>query len=192
MLINGREKEIEHIDGIYYIDPRYKVTLGKIVEMLNEFKNDMSSIYVPSTGDQFTKKLFATFVSYLPLDKDVTDATKHTDERGSFTELVRTLPAGQFSISFSKPGVVRGNHYHHTKMERFIVVKGKAKITFESVINDTKKEFIVDDTNIKIVTIPVGYSHNIENIGDGEMILCMWCNELFDENKPDTYRKVIK
>lgn len=191
-LLNGREKEIEQVDGIYYINPRYKVTLGKIVEMLNEFKKDMSSIYVPSTGDQFTKKLFATFVSYLPLDKDVTEAVKHTDERGSFTELVRTLPAGQFSISFSKPGVVRGNHYHHTKMERFIVVKGKAKITFESVVDNTKKEFIVDDTNIKIVTIPVGYSHNIENIGDGEMILCMWCNELFDENKPDTYRKIIK
>ena len=191
-LLDGKTKDIEKIDGIYYVNPRYKVTLGKIVEMLNEFKSDMNSIYVPSTGDEFTKKLFATFVSYLPLDRDVTKAEKHVDERGSFTELVRTIPAGQFSISFSKPGIVRGNHYHHTKMERFIVVKGKAKITFESVVDNTRKEFLVDDSNIQIVTIPVGYTHNIENIGDDEMILVMWCNELFDENKPDTYRKIIK
>ena len=191
-LLNGKTKDIEKIDGIYYVNPRYKVTLGKIVEMLNEFNSDMNSIYVPSTGDEFTKKLFATFVSYLPLDRDVTKAEKHVDERGYFTELVRTIPAGQFSISFSKPGIVRGNHYHHTKMERFIVVKGKAKITFESVVDNTRKEFLVDDSNIQIVTIPVGYTHNIENIGDDEMILVMWCNELFDEKKPDTYRKIIK
>ena len=190
--MKGKTKDIEKIDGIYYVNPRYKVTLGKIVEMLNEFNSDMNSIYVPSTGDEFTKKLFATFVSYLPLDRDVTKAEKHVDERGSFTELVRTIPAGQFSISFSKPGIVRGNHYHHTKMERFIVVKGKAKITFESVVDNTRKEFLVDDSNIQIVTIPVGYTHNIENIGDDEMILVMWCNELFDEKKPDTYRKIIK
>lgn len=191
-LLKGNTKNIENKKGIYYINPRYKVTLGRIVEMLNEFKDEMNSIYVPSTGDDFTKKLFATYVSYLPLDKDVTGTVKHVDERGSFTELVRTIPAGQFSISFSKPGIVRGNHYHHTKMERFIVVKGKAKITFESVIDDIRKEFIVDDSDIKIITIPVGYTHNIENIGDDEMILVMWCNELFDENKPDTYRKEIK
>ena len=191
-LLNHNEENIENNNNIYYINPRYKVTLGYIVELINEFKNDMNSIYVPSTGDDFTKKLFATYVSYLDLDKDVTSTVKHEDERGSFTELVRTLKSGQFSISTSKPGVIRGNHYHHTKMERFIVVKGKAKITFESVIDETRKEFYVDDTDIKIVTIPVGYTHNIENIGDDEMVLVMWCNELFDEKKPDTYRKLIK
>lgn len=191
-LLNDKDENIEKINNIYYINPRYKVTLGYIVDLINEFKNDMGSIYVPSTGDDFTKKLFATYVSYLPLDKDVTSTVKHEDERGSFTELVRTMKSGQFSISTSKPGVIRGNHYHHTKMERFIVVKGKAKITFESVIDETRKEFYVDDTDIKIVTIPVGYTHNIENIGEGEMVLIMWCNELFDEKKPDTYRKLIK
>lgn len=191
-LLVGNKDNIEYRDGIYYINPRYKVTLGKVVELLNEFKSDMNSIYVPSTGNDFIKKLFATYVSYLPLEKDVTDTNKHVDERGSFTELVRTFTSGQFSISTSKPGVIRGNHYHHTKMERFIVVKGKAKITFESVIDNTRKEFYVDDSNIQIVTIPVGYTHNIENIGDDEMILILWCNELFDEKRPDTYRKLIK
>lgn len=191
-LLKSDMDSLECKDGIYYINPRYKVTLGRIKELLNEFKRDMSSIYVPSTGNEFTKKLFATYVSYLPLEKDITSVNKHVDERGSFTELVRTIPSGQVSISFSKPGVVRGNHYHHTKMERFIVVKGKAKITFESVIDNTKKEFFVDDSDIQIVTIPVGYTHNIENIGNEEMILILWCNELFDDNKPDTYKKLIK
>lgn len=153
----------------------------------------MNSIYVPNTGNDFIKKLYSTYISYLPLESTVTSSIKNVDERGSFTELVRTNECGQFSISFSKPGVVRGNHYHHTKLERFIVVKGKAKISFSSVIDNSKYSFIVDDSDIKIITIPVGYTHNIENIGDDEMILVLWCNELFDKDKPDTYyRKVVE
>lgn len=180
-------------DNICYINPRYKVTLKYIADKLYEFKDSMSSIFVPNTGNDFVKKLYSTYISYLPFDKMYTSATKNVDERGSFTELVRTKDSGQFSVSFSKPGIVRGNHYHHTKIERFIVIKGKAKISFSSVINDDKYSFIVDDSDIKIVTIPVGYTHNIENIGDGEMILAIWCNELFDKNHPDTfYRKVVE
>lgn len=183
--------DIEKKDYFYYVNPRYKVTLGYIVDKLYEFKNDMNSIYVPNTGDEFIKKLFATYVSYLPLDKMAFATTKNVDERGSFTELVRTIDSGQFSISFSKPGVIRGNHYHHTKMERFIVVKGRAKISFQSILNNDCYEFYVDDSDIKIITIPVGYSHKIENIGDDEMILVMWCNELFDKNHPDTFYKEV-
>ncbi len=180
-------------DGYCYINPRYKVSLGYIARKLYEFKESMESIYVPRTGNDFIKKLYSTFISYLPLEKTYVSAKKNVDERGSFTELVRTKDSGQFSVSFSKPGIVRGNHYHHTKIERFIVIKGKAKISFSSVINDDKYSFIVDDSDIKIVTIPVGYTHNIENIGDGEMVLAIWCNELFDPNHPDTYyRKVVE
>mgnify|MGYP003289818612 CR=1 FL=1 len=175
-----------------YINPRYNVTLGYIVNKLYEFKDSMNSIYVPNTGNDFIKKLYATFVSYLELPKMVVTATKNVDERGAFIELLRTKESGQFSVSFSKPGIIRGNHYHHTKMERFIVIKGKAKISFSSVINNDKHSFIVDDSEIKIVTIPVGYTHNIENIGDGEMILAIWCNELFDKEHPDTYFKKVE
>lgn len=178
-------------NNICYIKPRYKVKLGYIVDLLFEFKKSMSSIYVPRTGDDFIKKLYSTYVSYVPLDKMYSSAIKNTDERGSFTELVRTFDSGQFSVSISKPGVVRGNHYHNTKMERFIVIKGKAKITFTSIINNDSYEFFVDDTDIKIVTIPVGYTHNIVNIGDDEMILAIWCNELFDKEHPDTYFKAV-
>ena len=190
-LLDGVDKS-EVIDNIHYIIPRYKKTLGEITKKMYEFKENMNSIYVPNTGDEFVKKLFATYISYLPLEKLSFSAKKNVDERGSFTELVRTLDSGQFSISFSKPGIVRGNHYHHTKMERFIVVKGKAKISFRSIISDDYIEFEVDDKEIKIITIPVGYTHNIENIGDDEMILILWCNELFNQNHPDTYFKEVK
>lgn len=189
-ILNGSTPD-EKIDDFCYINPRYNVSLGYIADKLYEFKNSMNSIYVPNTGNDFIKKLYSTYISYLPLEGTVTSAIKNVDERGSFTELVRTKECGQFSISFSKPGVIRGNHYHHTKLERFIVVKGKAKISFSSVINDDKYSFIVDDKEIKIITIPVGYTHNIENIGDDEMILILWCNELFDKNKPDTYYKKV-
>lgn len=190
-LIKG-EKPEEQVDGVCYINPRYNVTLGYIAKKLYGFRDSMNSIYVPNTGDEFTKKLYSTYISYLPLEKTYVQATKNVDERGSFTELVRTNECGQFSVSFSKPGIVRGNHYHHTKLERFIVIKGKAKIGFTSVIDGTSHEFIVDDSNIQIVTIPVGYTHNIENIGDDEMILAIWCNELFDKEKPDTYFKPVE
>lgn len=178
-------------DGFNYITPKYKKTLGEIANLLYTFKESMNSITVPSTGDDFTKKLYSTFVSYMPMEKMAISAVKNTDERGSFTELTRTLSAGQFSISFSKPGVVRGNHYHHTKMERFIVVKGRAKIGFTNIVTGESYEFEVDDSDIKIVTIPVGFTHNIENIGDDEMILAIWCNELFDKENPDTFFKPV-
>ena len=186
------KKPSEKIDDICYINPRYNVTLGYIADRLYEFNDSMNSIYVPNTGDEFTKKLYSTFISYLPLERTVSEAKMNVDERGAFVELVRTHECGQFSVSFSKPGIVRGNHYHHTKLERFIVIKGKARISFSSVLDpDDNYSFEVDENKIEIVTIPVGYTHNIENIGDTEMILAIWCNELFDKEKPDTYYKEV-
>lgn len=186
------QQPIETEGNYCYIKPRYKITLQQLADLLYKFKSSMNSIYVPNTGDDFVKKLYSTYISYLPLEKTYISAKKNVDERGSFTELVRTDECGQFSISISKPGIVRGNHYHHTKLERFIVVKGKARISFSSVINNDSYSFEVDDTDIKIVTIPVGYTHNIENIGDTDMILAIWCNELFDEKNPDTYFQKVK
>lgn len=190
-IIKGN-KPTEKEDNYCYINPRYKITLGELAKLLYKFKDSMESIYVPNTGDDFVKKLYSTYISYLPFEKTYASAKKNVDERGSFTELVRTDECGQFSISVSKPGIVRGNHYHHTKLERFIVIKGKARISFSSVVNDEFYSFEVDDQDIKIVTIPVGYTHNIENIGDSDMILAIWCNELFDEKNPDTYFQKVK
>lgn len=182
----------EYKKDINYINERRIVTLQELTDLLYSFKDDMNSIYVPKTGDNFIKKLFATYVSYCELDDMVHTPKVNTDERGSFSELVRTMDSGQFSVSYSKPGVFRGNHFHHTKMERFIVIKGKAKITFRDIITDEMKEYFVDDSKLQIVTIPVGYTHSIENIGDDEMILFLWCNELFDEKHPDTYYEEVQ
>lgn len=177
----------EKKDNICYINPRYKKTLGEIARLIRSFKKDMESINIPETGDNFIKKLFATFVSYIDISKMSAYGKMNVDERGSFTELAHTKSCGQFSVSTSKPGVVRGNHYHHTKMERFIVVKGKAKISFRQIFSNEVYTYDVDDANIQIVTIPPGYTHKIENVGDSEMVLFLWCNEIFDKEKPDTY-----
>lgn len=176
---------------ICYIRPSHKITLGELAEKIKSFKDSMNSIYVPNTGNDFVKKLYSTYISYVPMDKMVTGLVENIDQRGSFTELVKTNTAGQLSISFSKPGVVRGNHYHHTKIERFIVVKGHAKIKFTNIVTNESYEFEVDDGEKKVVTIPVGYTHNIENIGKDEMVLVIWCNELFDKENPDTYFKPV-
>ena len=175
-------------DGIYCKVPiEYKKTLGEITKLLYSFKNNEKGIMVPSTGDEFTKKLYATYISYVPLKKMVVDLEEHKDERGVFCELVRTKEAGQVSISTTNPDIVRGGHYHNTKMERFIVVKGKAKIKFEHVITHETYEFEVSEDKLQYVTIPVGYQHSINNIGDKELVLIIWANELFDKEKPDTF-----
>ena len=142
---------------------------------------------VPSTGNEYVKKLYATYISYVPLEKMVVDLTEHRDNRGVFCELIRTKDAGQVSVSTTNPNIVRGGHYHNTKMERFIVIKGKAKIEFEHVLTHEKIEFEVSGEKLQYVTIPVGYQHSINNIGDDELILILWANELFDSNRPDTF-----
>lgn len=181
-----------YLEGDYcYISPRYNVTLGELANYIKSFKESMKSIMVPNTGNEFVKKLFSTYISYVPMEDLICKAKMNIDERGSFTEIVKTKECGQFSISFSKPGIIRGNHYHHTKIERFIVIKGHAKIKFTNILDNTSYEFEVDDRDIKVITIPVGYTHNIQNIGNDEMILAIWCNEIFNPEFPDTMYKSI-
>ncbi len=190
-VINGNEPTEKRGDYCY-ITPRYKISLGYIADTLVQFKEETGSIYVPATGDEFIKKLHATFVTYLPLKELVATTVKNQDDRGDFTELIRTHHAGQVSISTTKPGVIRGQHYHHTKIEKFIVVRGRARIGFTNILDDSDNyTFEVDESEIKIVTIPPGYIHNIENIGDDDMIMVLWGNELFDKNFPDTYAKKV-
>ncbi len=174
-----------------YINPRYNVTLGYIASLIYSFKESMTSIYAPNVKDEFTKKLFSTYLSYVPHEDMTYVLEKHTDDRGSFVELIRTAGNEQFSISTSKPGVKRGNHYHHTKVEKFIVIKGTALIKLKDIITDEITEWTVNSDKIELVTIPVGYTHSIENIGKDEMILAIWCNEVFNQNKPDTYYREV-
>lgn len=174
------------IEEYCYINPKYNIKLGELANLIKGFK-ERETLYVPNTGNEFVKKLYSTYVSYIPLENMVTDLKQNVDCRGSFVELIKTEECGQFAVSFSKPGVIRGNHYHHTKMERFIVLKGTAKIRFKSIVNESSYEIIATGDNIKSVTIPVGYTHSIENIGNDEMILAIWGNEVFNKDIPDTF-----
>lgn len=183
-IIENKQKTSEQFN---YIEPVEKISLGKLAKLIKSFKTDLQSITVPKTGNPFVKKLFSTYISYNEIDNLVFDANQNTDERGSFTELLHTSESGQFSVSISKPGVTRGNHYHHTKVEKFIVLSGKAQLKMRKIDSEDIKTLPLTGENTKIITIPVGYTHSITNTGDTEMVLGIWCNEIFDKNNPDTY-----
>ncbi|MEF9940578.1 MAG: capsular polysaccharide biosynthesis protein CapF, partial [Clostridium sp.] len=141
----------------------------------------------PDMSDAFTKKLYATYLSYLPTDHFSYPLKMNTDDRGSFTEIIRTADRGQFSVNISKPHITKGNHWHHTKNEKFVVVSGTGVIRFRAIDSEEVIEYFVSGERIEVVDIPTGYTHNIENLGDTDMVTLMWCNECFDPEKPDTF-----
>lgn len=174
-----------------YVSPVKKIKLKQLAELLTSFSESLNSTNVPKTGDPFVKKLFSTYISYCDLESLVFSAKENTDERGLFAELVRTDTSGQFSVSTSAPGIVRGNHYHNTKVEKFIVIKGNATISMRKIGEEKVHKVDVSDKKIQIITIPVGYTHNIKNTSNDDMILLIWCNEKFDKNNPDTYYEEV-
>ena len=139
--------------------------------------------------DPFTKKLYSTYLSYLPKHGFGYPLKMNVDDRGSFTEIIRTSDRGQFSVNISKPGITKGNHWHHTKNEKFLVVSGRGVIRFRDMNdpNGEVVEYFVSGEKMEVIDIPTGYTHNIENLGEGEMVTFMWCNECFDPERPDTY-----
>ena len=160
--------------------------------MLYYFQESRNNINLPNVCDQFTKKLYSTYLSYLPKDKFSYPLKMNCDERGSFTEIIRTNDRGQFSVNISKPHITKGNHWHHTKNEKFVVVSGTGVIRFRNMINDNEIiEYFVSGKKIEVVDIPTGYTHNIENLGDTDMVTFMWCNECFDPNNPDTFFEIV-
>lgn len=165
----------------------HTITLGEIVDLIYSFKESRKTRAIPNMADEFTKKLYATYLSHLPTDKFSYPLKMNIDARGSFTEIIRTPERGQFSVNISKPGITKGNHWHNTKNEKFLVVSGKGVIRFRRVDSDEILEYYVSGDKLEVVDIPVGYTHNIENLGEGDMVTIMWANECFDPEKPDTY-----
>ena len=155
--------------------------------MLHSFAESRRTLQVPQLNDPFVKKLYSTYLSFLPEDAFSYVLTAHEDHRGSFTEVLRTPDRGQVSINISKPGITKGNHWHHTKNEKFLVVQGQGVIRFRKIGEEKVIEYPVNGNELKVVDIPTGYTHNIENLGKEDMVTLMWANELFDPNKPDTY-----
>lgn len=169
------------------ISPVYKKTLGEIVDLIYSFKFSRDERKVPDMSDGFTKALYATYLSYLPEDKFSYSLKMNVDERGSFTEFIRTLDRGQLSVNISKPGITKGNHWHNTKNEKFVIVSGKGVVRFRKLGEDKVIEYFASGDKIEVIDIPTGYTHNIENIGDTDLVTIMWCNEPFDPEEPDTF-----
>jgi len=182
-------------DGRYcYVPITHNATLGEIVDLLHRFEDQRKTLIVPEIpSGSFAKKLYSTFLSYLPKEKVAFQLKTNVDQRGSFTELLKTLGNGQFSVNISNPGITKGQHWHNTKWEFFIVVYGKALIQERKVGTDEVLNFEVSGNNIQAVQMLPGYTHNIINLSDTEpLITLMWANELFDPNKPDTYFEPVE
>ena len=188
---------LPQVDGKYcYVPTTHKATLGEIVELLKSFAEQPKTLMVPEIpANSFAKKLYSTFLSYLPKEKVAFPLKMNVDDRGSFTELVHTLNAGQVSINISKPGITKGQHWHNTKFEQFIVVKGHGLIQQRNLNDPEGKvlEWEVSGNKIEAVHMLPGYTHNIINLSDTEdLVTVMYCNEIFNPNKPDTFFEPVK
>ncbi len=188
---------IDKVDGRYcYCPVTHHVTLGEIVELLKSFAEQPKTLMIPEIpAGSFAKKLYSTYLSYLPYEKTAFPLKMNVDDRGSFTELVHTHSAGQVSINISKPGITKGQHWHNTKFEQFIVVKGHGLIQQRNLNDPEGKvlEWEVDGDHIQAVHMLPGYTHNIINLSDTEdLVTVMYCNEIFNPNKPDTFFDPVK
>lgn len=182
--LEGRENRI----GNFCVVPTvHTVSLGKIVETLYTFKESRNTLSVPYMENEFEKKLYSTYLSYLPKDGFAYPLKMNADDRGSFTEFIRTADRGQVSVNISKPGITKGKHWHHTKNEKFLVVKGRGCIRFRQIDEDEIIEYHVNGDELTVVDIPTGYTHEITNEGTEDMVTVMWANEAYDPGKPDTF-----
>ena len=182
--LNGKESR----NGEYcFVPVTHKIKLGDLADKIRSFKESRNNLKIPDMSDEFTKKLYSTYLSFLPENEFSYDLNMHCDNRGSFTEFIRTAERGQVSVNISKPSIAKGNHWHNTKNEKFLVVCGKGVIRFRKIDSDQVIEYYVSGEKLQVVDIPTGYTHNIENLGDTDMVTIMWANECFNPDKPDTY-----
>lgn len=186
---------VDKPDGTYcYVPVTHRATLGEIVDLLDSFKNQPKTLFMPEIPDNsFAKKLYSTYLSYLPEDKVAFDLKMNVDDRGSFTELLKTANCGQFSVNISKPGITKGQHWHHSKWEFFIVVSGHGLIQERKIGTDEVLNFEVSGEKIQAVHMLPGYTHNIINLSKNEnLVTLMWANESFDPEHPDTFFEIVE
>lgn len=175
------------VSGYLNVDIEHKATLGEIVSLIKSFKESRKNLMVPNMKDELSKKLYSTYLSYIPEDEFSYPLKMNIDKRGSFTEFLKSDDRGQVSINISKPGITKGNHWHHTKNEKFLVVSGEGVIRFRKLDSEEIIEYIVSGEKLEVIDIPVGYTHNIINTGAKDMVTIMWANESFNPEEPDTY-----
>lgn len=182
-----KSEDYKGSNKILTIKPSYLLSIGELSNIIKSFKESRDNLVVPNMDNGIVSKLYATYLSYLPTNQFIYDLNMHVDNRGSFTEFIKTLNSGQVSVNVGKPGVVKGNHFHHTKNEKFLVVKGTCSIKFRKIGSEDVIEYIVSGNKLQVVDIPTGYTHSITNIGQDDSITIMWASESFDPNNPDTY-----
>lgn len=174
-------------DGFGYVPCVYDVKLGEIPKLLYSYKESRSNFKVPKIATEFENKLYATYLSYLEADDFSYPLVMHSDDRGSFTEILKSEGCGQVSVNIIKPGITKGEHWHNTKNEKFLCISGEISVKFRKIGDDKIYEYKADGTNLQVIDIPTGYTHNISNIGTQDAAVIMWANEVFNPDKPDTY-----
>ncbi|MBQ7283929.1 MAG: NAD-dependent epimerase/dehydratase family protein [Oscillospiraceae bacterium] len=181
------ENTADYKPGLFEIDTLHKITLGKLAKTIQSFGENRKTLVMPSLGTLLERRLYGTYLSYLDNNDFSYTLKKNEDNRGWLAEFIKSESFGQIFISTTKPGITRGDHWHHTKVEKFFVIKGKATISFRHMITNEIIRYEVCGDTPTVVDIPVGYTHNIKNTGDEEMICLFWSNEIFNPEKPDTY-----
>ncbi|WP_145083999.1 capsular polysaccharide biosynthesis protein CapF [Sedimentibacter saalensis] len=186
-LINALKGKENRNGNFCEVSNTHTITLGEIAELIKSFKDSRKTLNVPNMANKFEKKLYSTYTSYLPIDQFSYPLKMNVDNRGSFTEIIRTMDRGQFSINIVKPGIIKGNHWHHTKNEKFLVLSGKGLIRFRKIGTEEIIDYYVSGDKMEVVDIPVGYTHNVINTGVTDLVIFMWANEPFNPEEPDTY-----
>lgn len=184
--INALIGNATKVDNYCNVKSTHSIKLGELAELIKGFKESRATLSVPNMNDALTKKLYSTYLSFLPEDKFLYDLKMNVDNRGAFTEFIRTPERGQVSVNVSKPGITKGNHWHHTKNEKFLVVSGEGLIRFREINSVDIIEYRVSGEKLQVVDIPVGYTHSIVNIGNSDLVTVMWVNESFNPETPDT------
>jgi UDP-2-acetamido-2,6-beta-L-arabino-hexul-4-ose reductase len=174
------------------VEPSYRIALGKLADTVRSFRESRRSLVMPSFEDEFTRRLYATYLSYLDSGEFAYRLEPKADTRGALAEFMKSAQFGQIFVSRTKPGITRGNHYHHTKTEKFLVVEGEAIVRFRSILGGGVSEHPVSGHEFKVVDIPPGYAHSIENVGAGELVTLFWASEIFDPGSPDVYPMEVK
>lgn len=192
-IINAIEGKGNHVDNYFFeVSNTSKVSLGRIIKLLKFFKASRQSLFLPNMSKGFETQLYSTYLSFLPNDQFSYPLTMHQDHRGSFTEFLKTDDRGQVSINISKPGITKGEHWHHSKNEKFLVVKGEGIIKLRDIYSDEVVEYSISSDKLEVVDIPTGYTHSIINTSSEDMVTVMWVNEPFDPTRPDTYFETVE
>jgi UDP-2-acetamido-2,6-beta-L-arabino-hexul-4-ose reductase len=174
-------------NGFATVAPQYSTTVGELTRMLQSFKNSRTTLVTERVGTGLMRALYATYVSYLPVEQFAYTVVKHEDSRGVFVEMLKTPDCGQFSYLTALPGVTRGGHYHHSKTEKFLVIRGQARFKFRHMQTGETHELLTSGDKAEVVETVPGWTHDITNIGTDEMVVMLWANEIYDRAKPDTY-----